>query len=431
MTICGLDFGTSNSTVGVLKEQRPTMVPLEQDSNGEWQTTLPSALFFGFEDDEVSFGRIAMQRYTVGEPGRLLRSMKSLLGGSFMGDKTQVKNRLYSFDEIIGFFIASLKSQAESFRGEESPPLESVVMGRPVYFNDTDPKLDQAAEDHLANIARLAGFNNISFQYEPIAAAMDYEQQVSKEELALIIDIGGGTSDFTLIRLSPDRHGKPDREQDFLANHGVHIGGTDFDARLSISSIMPEFGMGMPMLDKPGLDMPGSFYFDLATWHKIHLLYDRSTMMELKNLRPIVSDKNRLDRLMELLMERKGHQLASLVESAKIELSSAELATIDLQSLFEDSPAISIDNQQLTQSQLQESLTRDIDRIFKTLTETLTQAGLTHQDVDTVFTTGGSTALPMIQACISSAFPDARLISGDLYNSVGSGLLMEAQIRYQ
>ena len=431
MTICGLDFGTSNSTVGVLKQNLPTMVPLEQDPNGEWQTTLPSALFFGFEDDTVSFGRNAIERYTVGEPGRQLRSMKSLLGGSFMGDKTQVKNRLYSFDEIIGFFVGSLKTQAEAFTGPDSPALKSVVMGRPVYFNDTDPKLDQAAQDHLAEIARLAGFTDISFQYEPIAAAMDYEQQVSKEELALIIDIGGGTSDFTLIRLSPDRHGIADRQQDFLANHGVHLGGTDFDARLSINSIMPEFGMGMPMTDKPGLDMPGSYYFDLATWHKIHLLYDRRILMELKNFRPIVSDKMRLDRLMELLIERKGHQLASLVEKAKIELSSTSATTIDLESLFEDSPAIEIDNCQLTQSQLKESLTRDIEKIFSTLQETLTQAGLTHQNIDTVFTTGGSTALPMIQACINSAFPDARLITGDLYNSVGSGLLMEAQIRYQ
>ncbi len=431
MTICGLDFGTSNSTVGVIKEHIPTMVPLEQDPNGEWQTTLPSALFFGFEDDVVSFGRSAMDRYTVGEPGRLLRSMKSLLGGSFMGDKTQVKNRFYSFDEIIGFFIASLKSQAETFNGPNSPPLHSVVMGRPVYFNDTDPKLDKAAQDHLEEIARLAGFKEVSFQYEPIAAALDYEQQVSKEELALIIDIGGGTSDFTLIKLSPDRHGKADRQQDFLANHGVHLGGTDFDARLSINSIMPEFGMGMSMTDKPGLDMPGSYYFDLATWHKIHLLYDRRVLMELKNLRPIVSDKKRLDRLMELLMERKGHQLAGLVEKAKIELSSVNQTTIDLESLFVDSPAITIDNCNLTQAQLQESLTRDIERIFNTLQETLTQAGLTHQNIDTVFTTGGSTALPMVQACISSAFPDARLISGDLYNSVGTGLLMEAQLRYQ
>ena len=428
MPLCGLDFGTSNSTVGVFKDNLPTMVPLEKDGSGHRQTTLPSALFFGFEDDQIDFGRQAINRYTAGEPGRLLRSMKSLLGGSFMGDKTQIKNRHYTFEEIIGFFIQSLKTQADTFRGPESSELEAVVMGRPVYFNDTDEQLDQAAQEHLAQIARLAGFKEVSFQYEPIAAAMDYEQQVKKEELALIIDIGGGTSDFTLIRLSPERHGMSNRDDDFLANHGVHLGGTNFDTQLSVNSVMPAFGMGMPLTDKEGLNMPGTYYYDLATWHKIHLLYDKRTQLELKNFRLQASSRQRLDRLIELLSLRKGHQLASMVEQAKIELSSSADTQIDLASLLNEHN--DIEHCAITQKQLQDSLQRDVGKIFSTLQETLTQAGLTHQSIDTVFTTGGSTALPMIQACIDKAFPDAQQIAGDLYNSVGSGLLMEAQLRY-
>jgi len=430
MTFCGLDFGTSNSTVGLLNESQPIMVPLEKDSNQQWQTTLPSALFFSFEDDEISFGRSAIGRYTGGEPGRLLRSMKSLLGGSFMGDKTQIKNRSYSFDEIISFFISSLKTQAENFTGPDSQPLESVVLGRPVYFNDTDPMLDSAAQDHLTEIAKLAGFKHVSFQFEPIAAAMDYEQQVKHEELALIIDIGGGTSDFTLVKLSPERHGQKDRHQDFLGNHGIHLGGTDFDRQLSVNSVMPAFGMGMALTDKPGLQMPNSYYFDLATWHKIHLLYDRHMLMELKNLSPVVSDKTKLNNLIELLMSRKGHQLASLVEQAKIELSTAPEVTVNLELLFDSSNNALIDNCQVTQKQLQESLQRDVDRIFSTLQETLKQAGVTHKDINTVFTTGGSTAMPTIQTCIDATFPNAKQIAGDLYSSVGTGLLMEAQLRY-
>jgi len=431
MTTCGLDFGTSNSTVAVLQNDKPTMVPLEQDSSGHWQTTLPSALFFAFEDDQVDVGRSAIERYTSGEPGRLLRSMKSLLGGSFMGDKTQVKNRLYTFDEIIGFFISSLREKAQGHHSSNSQPLESVVMGRPVYFNDTDESLDQAAENHLGDIARLVGFKEVSFQFEPIAAAMDYEQQVKKEELALIIDVGGGTSDFTLMKLSPDRHGKQDRQKDLLANHGVHIGGTDFDRQLSVNGVMPAFGMGMPLTDKPGLNMPGNTYFDLATWHKIHMLYDKRVTIDLKNFRAVVSDRAKLDRLIELLALRKGHQLAGLIEQAKITLSTMPETDVDLESLFVDSNKITIDNCVLTQSQLQDSLRRDVERIFSSLQETLTQAGLTYRSIDTVFTTGGSTALPMIQSCIDHAFPDARQIAGDLYSSVATGLSIEAQLRYR
>ena len=434
MTICGLDFGTSNSTIGVLKNNQNTMVPLEQDAHGQWQTTIPSALFFGFGDDHVSFGRQAIARYTDGESGRLMRSMKSVLGSSLMGDSTWVRNQLYSYDDIIGFFIASLKKQAESFlelERAESTPLESVVIGRPVHFNDDDPALDRAAEEHLATIARIAGFKQVSFQFEPIAAALDYEQQVISEELALIIDIGGGTSDFTLIRLAPERHQQIDRQEDFLGNHGIHLGGTDFDRLLSVAAVMPEFGLGMPMADRPSLTMPSHYYFDLATWHKIHLLYERRILQELKQLRLTVSDKKRLDRLLGLLQCRQGHQLAALVEQAKIELSSKQEAVVNLATLFPDDADITADNCILTQEQLRQSLQRDINKIFAAMDETLQQAGVSHQQINTVFTTGGSTALPMVGACINNAFPHARQVAGDLYNSVGSGLLMEARKRYR
>lgn len=434
MTICGLDFGTSNSTIGVIQNGANTMVPLEQDAVGQWQATLPSALFFSSEEDDISFGRTGIGRYTDGEPGRLLRSMKSLLGTSLMGESTRVGNRMLSYDDIVGFFIASLKQQADAYVQHESADaaaeLDSVVLGRPVYFNDSDPELDRAAEDHLADIARIAGFKHVSFQYEPIAAALDYEQAVTREELALIIDIGGGTSDFTLIRLAPERYQVADRQADFLANHGIHLGGTDFDCRLSIAGVMSEFGLHMPMADRPNLTMPSSFYFDLATWHKIHLLYERSVQLKLQELRLTVSDKNRLDRLIELLQRRKGHQLAALVEQAKIELSSCTDTHIDLQSLFGSHTDIVMAECHVSQQQLQQSLQNDVEKIFAALDETLTLAGVSANQIDTVFTTGGSTALPMVTHCIESRFPAAQLIAGDLYTSVGSGLLMEARKRY-
>jgi len=410
------------------------MVPLEKDSSGEWQTTLPSALFFDFESDRIGFGRDAIGQYTAGQPGRLMRSMKSLLGSSYMGDKTQVKNRFYTYDEIVGFFVGSLKSQAETYLEDDSGSIQSVVIGRPVFFNDDDPALDKAAEDHLAEIARLAGFRDVSFQYEPIAAALDYERQVTTEELALIVDIGGGTSDFTLIRLSPERHQQADRKSDFLANHGIHLGGTDFDRRLSMAGIMPQFGLGVKMKDRPTLSMPSNYYFELATWHRIHLLYEKSVLLDLDNLRHQVKDKAPVDRFIALLKRRKGHHLAALVEDAKIELSEHTDTRVHLQTLFADSNEEShqaIDDCVLTRDLLHQSLQTDVDNIFSALDTTLSQAGVTPDQIDTVFTTGGSTALPMVKICIQDKFPEAHLVGGDLYNSVGSGLLMEARKRYQ
>lgn len=430
MTVCGLDFGTSNSTVGVIKDNENVMVPLELTADSQWHTTLPSALFFDFESDQISFGRQAIERYTVGQSGRLMRSMKSLLGSSYMGDKTQIKNRFYSYDEIVGFFVGSLKKQADAFLNSESTQLQSVVIGRPVFFNDDDPALDKVAEDHLAEIARLAGFKEVSFQYEPIAAAMDYEQQVRSEELALIVDIGGGTSDFTVIKLSPERHRCIDRKDDFLGNHGIHLGGTDFDRRLSMTGIMPEFGLGLTMKDRPSLSMPANYYFELATWHRIHLLYERNVLLELASFRQQVLNKEPIDKLVKLLERRKGHHLAQLVETAKIALSTDTKAAVKLTDLFDDDNSVVMDDCELTQDQLHDSLQRDLDKIFTSLDDTLTQAGLTAKQIDTVFTTGGSTALPMVKNCIDLAFPKAAKVAGDLYNSVGMGLLMEARKRY-
>jgi len=431
MTICGLDFGTSNSTIGVSVNNEQTMVPLEQDINGEWKTTLPSALFFDDESDHIAFGRDAITRYTRGEPGRLMRSMKNLLGQSTMNGSTQVKNKLYTYDQIIGFFVESLKQRAEAHISSETSSLQSVVMGRPVHFNDTDPALDSAAEEHLASIAKIAGFKEVSFQFEPIAAALDYEKQVRSEELALIIDIGGGTADFTLIRLSPERQQQDNRHDDLLGNHGIHIGGNDFDCRLSIEGVMPEFGLGMPMSDRPSMLMPSRYYYDLATWHKIHLLYTPTVKRELQQLRLNVSDKHKMDNLLELLHNRKGHRLASLVEAAKIELSSKFESTIDLQSLFSADWELESGNCVLTQQQLNNVLSSDIEKIFLAVDETLNQAALSSQDINTVFTTGGSTALPIVKDCINNKFPHARIMEGDLYNSVGSGLLMESVKRYR
>jgi len=430
MTFCGLDFGTSNSTIGVVWNNRHTMVPLEQNAKGQWQTTLPSALFLDFNTNNVHVGREALNQYTKGKQGRLIRSMKSILGSPNISDGTEYKRRFYSYDEIIGFFVSGLKEKAESFLETESARLESVVMGRPVYFSDEDPELDRQAEKDLEVIARNAGFKEVSFQYEPIAAALDYEEQIDSEELALIVDIGGGTSDFTIVRLSPERHHLGDRRDDFIAHHGVLIGGTDFDQQLSMAGVMPEFGLGSPFSYRQSVEMPSYYYRQLATWHRIHLLYEREIFFELKDLRVVAKDKEKLDRLLAVIKYRKGHQLAMLVELAKIDLSTKSEAEIDLENLLPEELPIAVSNCTTDRELLRGAIQGDIDRIFDALDETLRRANVAHRQIDTVFTTGGSTALPMIKSRVENMFPDAQHVEGDLYNSVGSGLLMEADRRY-
>jgi len=264
MSICGLDFGTSNTTLGTIEGQAPVLVALEAG-----QTTIPSAIFYEV-DGAVLIGRKAIEAYVDGAPGRLMRSLKSVLGTSLIDETTRLGRERTSFRDVIAYYLGAVKRRAEQTLDRE---LRDAVHGRPVHFVDNAPDADRKAEQTLRQIAREVGFDEVTFQFEPIAAALDYERQISAEEVALIADIGGGTSDFSIVRLGPKRHTKADRSADILANDGVRIGGTDFDRQLSLGIVMPLFGFGSAM-SRAGLDVPSSYFHDLATWSSINRMYE-------------------------------------------------------------------------------------------------------------------------------------------------------------
>jgi len=321
MSICGLDFGTSNTTLGTIEDHAPVLAALE---NG--QTTIPSAIFFEV-DGAVPIGRKAVEAYVEGAPGRLMRSLKSVLGTALIDETTRLGRERTSFRDVIAYYLGAVKRRAEASTGCE---LRQVVHGRPVHFVDNAPDADRKAEQVLREIAGEVGFDEITFQFEPIAAALDYERQISTEEIALIADIGGGTSDFSIVRLGPQRQGHADRAADILANDGVRIGGTDFDRQLSLGLIMPLFGFGSPM-KRAGLDVPSRYFHDLATWSSINRMYEPRLLAELRQVRQEASEPLLLDRLLRVVNEQRGHTLAMEVEEAKIGLSDARKANIPLQ----------------------------------------------------------------------------------------------------
>ncbi|HCE09201.1 MAG TPA: heat-shock protein, partial [Oxalobacteraceae bacterium] len=320
---CGVDFGTSNSTVGWSRPGQSALLHLE-----DGKPTLPSVVFFNAEEDAVHFGRAALANYLAGHEGRLMRSLKSLLGTSLMDGQTEVHGRALPFRTLLAQFIGELKRRAEQAAGRE---FTQAIMGRPVFFVDDNPEADRVAQQTLADIAYAAGFKEIAFQYEPIAAAFDYESQIDREELVLIADIGGGTSDFSLVRLSPERAKKVERRDDILATGGVHIGGTDFDKYLSLACVMPLLGMGSRL--KNNSEVPSSYYFNLATWHTINLAYTQRVWHQLKDVYRDVLERDKLDRLLKLIEHRAGHWLALKVEEGKIALSDAASTDLHLDRL--------------------------------------------------------------------------------------------------
>ncbi len=414
-SFCGLDFGTSNSTVACRIQGRIELAPVEGESR-----TLPSSVFFDFSDGSVSFGRAALACYAEGVEGRLMRSLKSVLGGSLMDETTRIKSRGYTFKEIIGLIVARLKASAERAAGES---VARAVLGRPVHFVDDNPAADRAARDALEEIARAQGFTEIEFQYEPIAAALAYEQTVEREQYALIADIGGGTSDFSIVRVSPEGRARADRGQDVLANKGVHIGGTDIDRLLSLRAVMPLLGLNSERRGDFGakiLPVANAFFVDLATWHRINLLYTPKVARELQSMLRHSLSPELIERLIAVVESRRGHSIALSVETAKIALSTRPSAAIDLTDIKRDFVV------ETNRDILRAAIADRLGALARTLDETLAAAGITGERIDAVFLTGGSTAIPAVRAVATARTPRATIVEGDLFGAVGLGLGLDA-----
>ena len=411
---CGIDFGTSNSTVGWLRPGVETLIALEDD-----KITLPSVVFFNLEERRPVYGRLALHEYLEGYEGRLMRSLKSLLGSKLIKHDTSVLGTAMPFKDLLGLFIGQLKKRAEDTAGRD---FEEVVLGRPVFFVDDDPLADQEAENTLTDVARAIGFKEVSFQYEPIAAAFDYESTIEREELVLIVDIGGGTSDFSLVRLSPERRGMDNRQDDILATGGVHVGGTDFDKQLSLQGVMPLFGYGSRM--KSGAYMPTSHHMNLATWHTINSVYAQKTQIALNSMRYDIVDTGGIDRLFKLIEQRAGHWLAMEIEETKIELTHNENRHVALDRV---EPGLSVD---LSRAMFEAAIDNQLERIRNSVTNLLNSAGVGVEQVDTVFFTGGSSGIPALRQSVSAMLPNANHVEGNIFGSIGSGLAIEAKKRY-
>ena len=412
---CGIDFGTSNSTVGWLRPGvASTLLTLE-----DGKPTLPSAVFFNADEESTHFGRNALAEYLEGYEGRLMRALKSLLGSNLMDGSTEVAGRALPFKDLLASFIGELKHRAEAQAGR---PFDAAVFGRPVHFVDDNPAADQRAQDTLEAIARQVGFKAVSFQFEPIGAALHYEAGLTREELVLIADIGGGTADFSLVRLSPERARHTERRDDLLGNAGLHVGGTDFDRALSLECVMPL--LGYKGLMKSGAEVPSGLFFQLATWHTINFAYTRQAFADFQQIYRDAAARRELDRLARLIGQREGHWLALQVEQAKIDLSSAASSRLNLDRL-EAGLVHDIGADDFTAAS--RSL---VERVAATVAALLDQAGVARERIDTLYFTGGASGVPQLRARIAAELPNARCVEGDLFGSIGAGLAVEAARRY-
>jgi hypothetical chaperone protein len=412
MNYCAIDFGTSNSAVAVPDGGALRLAPVE----GAY-TTLPTSVFFNTDENTREFGRAALAAYIDGFDGRLMRSMKSILGSPLAENSTDLGDgSAIKYTDVIAIFVDHLKRSAEKSAGG---PISRAVLGRPVFFVDDDPRADQMAQRQLEAAARSVGLQEIHFQYETIAAAFDYESHLTEEGLVLVADIGGGTSDFSLVRVGPERMKRVERKDDVLAHHGVHVAGTDFDRRVELATILRE--LGYLTLDPEGREIPNRIYFDLATWHLINTVYAPKRVSELALMRHLFTEVKHHDRLMRVVDRRLGHALAAHAEEAKIGVAAGGETVIDLDEV-EDDLRLAFDETQLIKAGQEETR-----RIVQAARDTVQAAGVTTRELSAIYFTGGSTGLGFLSGALAAAFPDAKAVFGDRLASVATGLGIHAR----
>ncbi|MEM6847056.1 MAG: Hsp70 family protein [Pseudomonadota bacterium] len=415
----GIDFGTSNSNVAVAGHNGPHLLPIEGEA-----IDIPSAVFFDFARKERLYGRAAVQAYVNDEDGRFMKGLKSILGSDLMHQHTYLNSERITYAGIVAGFLKTLKTRAED---DLDQPFHTVLAGRPVHFVAAHPDNDADAQATLHNIYTQAGFATVEFQFEPIAAALDYERQVSGEETVLIADLGGGTSDFSIVRVSPERANHHDRSGDILATGGVRIGGTDLDHIISVDRVMPLLGLNSELrrdFASGTLTIPRHIFMALATWQHVHRLYDQATSREVRDYLRLSQSPHLLKRLQRVLDDRLGHQLILAVERAKIALTDDSETRMQLNDL---EPGLTLD---ITRDEFNALIADTVASVGAAMAECITNSGTSRDKIDAIFFTGGTAAVPALRDALTAIVPNARVVDGDRFGSVGTGLAIEAQRRF-
>ncbi|MDH5530483.1 MAG: Hsp70 family protein [Paracoccaceae bacterium] len=404
-TTLGIDFGTSNTAAAVNVGGRAQIIALEPGKD-----TLPTAVFLDYSNRNTVFGTAAVAALIDGRQGRFMRSLKSILGTSLAREKRQFLNRKVTLIEVIAEFLAEVKNRAETAIGA---PIDHVVAGRPVHFHSGAPKRDHQAEVDLRDCYRLAGFTSVRFMLEPEAAA---RAAGPGEGIGLIVDIGGGTSDFTLFRADG-------KAVQILASHGVRIGGTDFDKALSLSQVMPLLGMGGELRNELGSgrnDVPPAIFHDLAAWEKIAFVYGPKTLRDARQMARLAVTPRHLERLVTVLEMELGHDLAFAVEAAKITANRGAIGEIDLGEIEQGLHPM------VREADLMLALASLADRIGAAAQETLAIAGIGPKDVGRVIFVGGSSLIGVVDSLMHKAFPNAAFEHSEVFTAVVNGLALAA-----
>jgi len=414
--IYAIDFGTSNSLLSAVQSGRE-LPAFDLDQKNNDPRILRSLIYFPLQGDP-HFGHRAVEEYTdqAGE-GRFLRSFKKHLPSeSFVG--TRINNRFFKLEDLVAMFLREVKTRADQFYGQD---VHRVVLGRPAKFS-MDEKLDQLAQGRLYEAAKMAGFKHIEFFPEPLAAAFDYRSQIKDEKKVLIVDLGGGTSDFTLIRLRPDRF----EDKDVLSIGGLSVAGDALDGDLMGGKLAPHFGSQVEYrlpLASNVLTMPTSLKYQLKSPADIVLLSQKELMEFLKEVRKCTvkeGDSEKLDQLFSLVTHNLGFAIYEEIDRVKRQVCSD--GTSSIRFVDED---IHIEDE-LSLAEFESYTKSHVNKIFETLDEVVRSGGIHLTEIDQVCCTGGTSKIPMVKKELEKRFDKKKLSDLNSFQSVIQGLAKRA-----
>ena len=404
--ILAVDFGTSNSAVAILQDGVIRLLSMEEGNE-----TLPTAVFFPEDNGVMQIGGLAGRSLIDGEEGRYMRALKSILGTPLFHQSRLIEGKRRTLADVVTAFLVEIKTRAEAVSGYT---FTRVLSGRPVRFHSKDEAQNTQAENDLRSCYNAAGFDEVSFLYEPEAAARSCRAMSSKG-LGLIVDIGGGTSDFSVFRQSGNGI-------EILASHGIRLGGTDFDQRISVAHVMPLLGMGGQVRRTFGeglLPLPMAIYQDLATWPKIPFLYSRETERLVQDLLVHAVEPEKLERLKTVIRDHLGHEIAFSVERGKIATNSGNVRS-EISLGFVEKGL----NAPVTTGSMNGALTEFRSELSTAMYDTFMQANVSPAQIDNAILVGGSSLLSMVSNEVSQVCPAAKLHQSEAFTAVVDGLAL-------
>ena len=418
----GLDFGTTNSSLAAVDSDGQVHLARFEYSAGHTEA-FRSLLYL---EQTRSAARSVIQswtgprgidRYLLAEhKGRLIQSLKSFLSSRSL-KSTEVFGRRYTLEDLMSFIVRDIRVEAERQFGI---PITHIAAGRPVRFVGSENADDDIyAQSRLEAALKKAGFESITFELEPIGAAYHYESTLDRDELILIGDFGGGTSDFSLLRVGPGIRSRGRQPGDLLGNAGVGLAGDSFDARIIRHLVSPALGAGSFMRSgHKVLPIPAWVYFKLERWHHLSLLKSNDVLNMLRSVERQAFEAKPIEALLYLIQNDLGYQLHRAVQQVKCALSEAETAAFH----FDDGD-VSIEKT-VTRGDFEAWICEELAAIEGCVDNLLADSGVHPRDVDRVFLTGGTSFVPAVRRIFDSRFGRDRIRTGNEFTSVARGLAL-------